>query len=173
MYQREYAMTGTNPAMVRQVMTQEHIDEAPEAETLETRFGTVTIYPKNPIVFPNGLLGLPDKFQFCLSPLPSDKLANFRLLQSLEDKALSFLTLPVAVDNPYIAREDIATACRDLDIPIEETAVLLIVSVQRAPTGIQVSANVRAPILVHGNRKLAAQYVFHNVKYQIRHPITL
>jgi flagellar assembly factor FliW len=172
MYQREYAMTGTNPAMVRQVLS-ENITETPATETLETRFGTVTIYPKSPIVFPNGLLGLPDKFQFCLCELPSEKLANFRLLQSLEDKALSFLTLPVAVDNPYIAKDDIATACRDLDIPLDGAAVLLIVSVQRGATGVQISANVRAPILVHGIRKLAAQYVFHNVKYQIRHPITL
>src|SRR5690554_4772706 len=99
MYQGERLMTGSGPA----VMNQPEMPEAAGADRIETRFGQVRVYRNQPIIFPTGMLGMPEKNQFCLTTLPSPKMARFKLLQSLEDDTLSFLTLPVDVANPILA----------------------------------------------------------------------
>ncbi len=155
------------------VVPPEPVADDHSPEVIDTRFGEVTIYRKDPVVFPNGLLGMPDKFEYCLTKLPSDKLARFKLLQSLDDLELSFITLPLEVNNPIIEQDDIAVACKDLDIRMENLTLLLIVTVHRLPTGIKLSVNARAPVCVNTPRRVANQYVFHNNKYDIQHMITL
>ena len=169
MLRQEYAMTGTGPA----VLSQTAIEDVPETEVIDTRFGKVTLYRKNPITFPNGVLGMPDKFQFCLTSFPSEKLSRFKLLQSIEDKELSFIMLPLEINNTMIDREDIDQACKDLDMAPDNVALLLVVSVQREGNVVHMSVNTRAPVFMNVQRRLAAQYVFHNSKYQIRQAITL
>lgn len=160
-------MTSAGPAIIGQPA----VEEESAGEVIDTRFGRVTIYRKSPIIFPNGMLGMPDKFQFCLTSFPSEKLSRFKLLQSLEEDALSFITLPVELDNTLVERGDIEQACRDLDVAVEQAAILFIVSVQRDVNGTQLLVNARAPIIMNVARRLAAQYVFHNSKYLIRQPI--
>ena len=167
---QEYVMTGTGMvAIPPQAMP----EEAQEIETIQTRFGQVTIYRKNPIVFPNGMLGLPDKFSFCLTKFPSEKLARFKLLQSLEDMELSFITLPLEMDNAVVERKDIEQACKDLEIASDDLTLLLVVTVHRTGNGVKLSVNARAPIFINTTRRVASQYVFHNTKYNIQHMITL
>lgn len=175
MYQGDYRMTGSGTAVLMQAGLGAQPNEAvaAEAEQMETRFGKVTVYRRNPIIFPNGVLGMPDKFQFCLTDFPIEKLARFKLLQSLEDAQLSFITLPLDIDNTVVERADLEQAARDLEIPLDQMAVLLIVSVHRETTGIKMSVNARAPILMHVARRVAQQYVFGSSKYDIRHLITL
>ena len=58
---------------------------------------------------------------------------QFKLLQSLDELQLSFITLPVAVSNNIITSEDIRSAAHDLQIDNQNLVVLLIVSVHRSP----------------------------------------
>lgn len=169
MLTQEYAMTGTGPA----ILSQTAVADVPDTEIIDTRFGKVTLYRKNPIVFPNGILGMPDKFQFCLTSFPSEKLSRFKLLQSLEDHALSFIMLPVELDNALIDRADVEQACKDLDLAPDNTALLLMVTVNREAGALHMSVNTRAPVFMNVQRRLASQYVFHNAKYQIRQPVTI
>lgn len=170
MNEQEMYMTGGGAVTVPPQAVPE--EKKAEVETLETRFGKVKISRENPIVFPNGLLGIPDKFEYCLTEFPSDKLERFRLLQSLDDGDLSFITLPVDVDNPIISKEDILVGCKDLDISEAELTLLLIVTVHRQTDGVRLSVNARAPIFVSTPRRVANQYVFHNNKYDIQHVVT-
>lgn len=172
MYTGEARMTGTNKAFVAEG-TAELVAGAPETEIMETRFGKVSLSRKQPIVFASGLLGLPDKTQFALVPFPAKKFERFQLLQSLDDAALSFITLPLDLDNGIIARAELEQAGADLNIEIQALAVLLIVSVHRETTGVRLSVNARAPILMHAQSKTAHQYVFASSKYSIRHVIAL
>ena len=160
-------MTGSNPAVLNQPM--------PEAESdvIDTRFGKVQLYRRQPIVFPNGLLGMPDKGQFCLTNFPSEKMVRFKLLQSLEDLALSFITLPVELANSILEQADMEQAAHDLDIPADQLITLLIVSVHREPSGTRLSVNARAPIFMHAGKRLATQFVFPHIKYDLRRLITL
>lgn len=170
MNKQEYVMTGTGMVAIP---PQSLPEEASDVETMQTRFGQVTVYRKNPIVFPNGLLGLPDKFSFCLTKFPSEKLARFKLLQSLEDAELSFITLPLEMDNAVVDRADIDQACKDLEITHDDLTLLLIVTVHRTGAGVKLSVNARAPIFINTTRRVASQFVFHNAKYNIQHMITL
>lgn len=144
-----------------------------DTEVIDTRFGKVTIYRKNPVIFPNGMLGMPDKFEYCITKLPSEKLARFKLLQSLDDLELSFITLPVEVNNPIIDKDDILAGCKDLDIRPDDLQLLLVVTVHRLPNAVRLSVNARAPIFINTPRRVASQYVFRNDKYQIQHMISV
>jgi flagellar assembly factor FliW len=144
-----------------------------DAEEIESRFGRVTVNPRQPIVFPSGLLGMPNKASFCLTHFPSEKMARFKLLQSLDDMALSFITLPVDLQNPIVERADLEQAAADLDMPINDVAVLFIVTVHRESGAAQLTVNARAPILVQVSRRQASQYVFPHTKYLIRQPLSM
>lgn len=163
-------MTGTGPAVIGQSILSSH---ANEVEELETRFGRVTVQPRQAIYFPTGLLGMPDRLNFCLTHFPSEKMARFKLLQSLDDAALSFITLPVDVQNPIIEQADLEQAARDLEMSMEHALVLLMVTVHRESGVAKLSTNARAPVLVDVSRKVAAQYVFPHTKYLIRQPLSL
>ena len=94
------------------------------------------------------------------------------MLQSLEDDSLSFITMPLDPENPIIEQKDIDAGCKDLSIDPKNLAMLLIVSVHRTPEAIRLSVNARAPLFMDVTRRVATQYVFHNNKYDIQHPIT-
>jgi flagellar assembly factor FliW len=170
MHQGVYGMTGSGPAVM---IPPVEMPETNQAELMQTRFGEVQVYRQQPLIFTNGVLGMPDRNQFCLTHFPSPKMQRFKLLQSLEDSSLSFITLPVDLQNPIIERADLEHAARDLEIPLEQLAVLLVVSVHRGAEGVRLSVNARAPMLLHSSKRLAAQYVFPHTKYDIRKIITL
>lgn len=144
----------------------------PEVEKIKSRFGEVTVDASRAILFPVGLLGMPDKFHFVLTDFPNPKMEQFKLLQSLDDESLSFITLPVELENNIIAKADIEHACREMEIPPEDLGIVLIVSVHRSMTSVQLSVNARAPIFFDVERRAAAQYVFTSNKYKIQHFIT-
>ena len=162
-------MTGSGPAVIGQAFAA----SLAETEELDTRFGRVAVSSRQAIHFPTGMLGIPDKFTFCLTHFPSQKMARFKMLQSLDDAALSFITLPVDITNPIIERTDLEHAAHDLNIPVHDLAVLLVVTVHRDSGVAKLSANARAPILIHLSRRVAAQYVFPHTKYLIRQPLTM
>lgn len=144
-----------------------------QPDVIDTRFGRVALRRDNPIVFPRGILGMPDKFHFFLTEFPSEKLRRFKLFQNLDDYSLSFITLPVDLHNGIIASEDLVGACVELGIQKENLAVLLIVSVHRSVKGVSITVNARAPLLIDSSSRIAAQYVFQSDKYKVQHPITL
>ncbi len=159
-------MAGTAP--------ESSLQQRPQQDTIETRFGSVVVSRENPIVFSKGLLGFPDKHNFCLAEFPSEKLRQqFKLLQSLDEDSLSFITLPLDIKNSIIAEEDIIAGCKDAEISTESLVTLLIVSVHRTPQQLRLSANARAPLFVDADKRIALQYVFRHDKYQVQHFITL
>lgn len=139
---------------------------------VETRFGKVTLQLGKAIHFPKGILGMPDKKGFCLTGFPMERFKQFKLLQSVEDEGLAFITLPLALENEFIQTQDIKDACATLSIPVKDVAILLIVTVHRRVNSISLSANVRAPLLIDAQNRVATQYVLPNNQYDIRHPIS-
>lgn len=140
--------------------------------TVKTRFGEVRIDVAKAIAFPKGLLGMPDRQRYVLAEFPSANMRQFKLLQSLEDQSLSFITLPLELKNSIIAEADLKEAAQNLGIPVNEMAILLIVSVHRGVEGVRISVNARAPVLVHAGSKAGAQYVFSYDKYKVQHMLS-
>ncbi len=144
-----------------------------EPDVIDTRFGKIALQRNNAITFARGLLGMPDKFHFFLTDFPSAKLARFKLLQCLDDYGLTFITLPLNLNNDIILAEDLSHACSELKIAVENLVTLLIVSVQRLPGKTSITVNARAPLLIDSSMRLAAQYVFPTDRYQVQHPIVV
>lgn len=138
-------------------------------ETIKSRFGDITVDTDKALLFPRGLLGMPDKFRFVLAHFPNPKMQQFMLLQCLDDKNLSFITLPLDLHNSIIAVDDLKAACRDLQIDETKLAVLLIVSVHRGADTMKLSVNARAPLLVDSERRTGGQHVFQQDHYKVQH----
>lgn len=141
------------------------------SQTVPSRFGDIVIDTRNTIMFSRGLLGIPEKQHFVLSNFPSEKMRQFKLLQSLDDANLSFITLPIDIENPVVEKEDILMACQALGIPLADLALLLVVSVYRTPESTRITANARAPLFLDAEKKWGVQHVFPNSKYKVQHVI--
>jgi len=138
-------------------------------ETIKTRFGEISVDTSKTIMFPLGLLGMPDRFHFVLTTFPNPKMQQFMLLQSMDDKNLSFITLPVDIHNGIVSAPDLRLACRDMQIEEANAAALLIVSVHRNFENVRLSVNARAPLIIDAVQKIGAQYVFQNDHYKVQH----
>jgi flagellar assembly factor FliW len=138
-------------------------------QTLESRFGTIKVNADNSVYFPRGILGFPENMDFYIADFPNSKMERFKVLRCVNEPELSFVVLPIAVDNKFIDNADIEEACEILEVSTESLAMLLIVSVHRKTSAVSLSVNVRAPIFIDTEKKVAAQFVLPNSKYQIRH----
>jgi len=138
-------------------------------ETIKTRFGDITVDVSKGLIFPRGLLGMPDKSNFVLANFPNPKMEQFTLLQSLDEKNLSFITLPLNLQNAIIAADDLRVVCRDLQIDEKNLALLLIVSVHRGLSETKLSVNARAPLLIDADSRSGMQYVFQQDHYKVQH----
>lgn len=147
------------------------LQELAHSMHIDSRFGPVVINTRNRIVFSRGLLGMPDKQQFALANFPNEKMQQFKLLQSMDEHALSFITLPIEVDNNIIEKEDILMACQALNIALGDLALLLVVSVYRTPEKTRITVNARAPIFLDAEKKWGVQHVFPHSKYLVQHII--
>jgi flagellar assembly factor FliW len=143
-------------------------DERTGTEQVDSRFGRITVDYDKQIFMEKGLLGIPDKTQFCLLPFPVKKFPQFCLLHSLNDHALSLIVLPLALENELIATEDVLEAAHDLQIAPASLSMLLVVNVYREVNNVRMSVNARAPIFIDTVAKRGEQVVLRNTKYMVR-----
>ena len=165
--------TAFNQERFRGVMSQpDEVNKSKKGEesgkmAIESRFGTIEVELENAIFFPHGLLGLPENLHFAITDIPKKNMGNFKLLQCLNDHSLSFVVLPLGLENPVIEKEDLEECCKTVGIPPEDLVVFLIASVHKTPESVKISVNARAPVVVDTNRKVAGQLVFPHGKYEI------
>jgi flagellar assembly factor FliW len=138
---------------------------------IENRYGRIEFDPDETLTLPQGLLGFSEYHEFGLTSLQDARLAQFKLLQCLDEKDLSFLLLPLNLESGQIDAQDIDEVCANLSIAKADAAFLLIVSIRPAESGISVSVNLRAPLVIDTNKRIARQYVIPNVKYDVRHQL--
>lgn len=135
-------------------------------------FGLIPYDENAVLVFPHGLPGFEDRCRFLPLTLPGRDPLVF--LQSLEDPALCFITLPVLVVEPSyrleVSREDRAL----LDLPPfspprigEDVLCLAVISVR--PGG--ATANLLAPIVVNLRNSRAVQAVSPSLAYSHQHAL--
>ena len=142
-----------------------------EVTTLETRFGTFSFAAEQVLDLPQGLLGFADKHAYGLAKLPNDTNGQFKVLQCLTDANLSFIVLPVPFNAGLIDAADLIDACQTLGISAENAAILLIVTIRPQPTGIKLTCNLQAPVILDTERRVGWQHVLHNNRYAVQHPL--
>lgn len=141
--------------------------------SFETRnFGRVSYEPQTAVQFPRGLPGFENRKRFLALQFDDSKPLVF--LQSLDDPALCFITLPVFTIDPAYRLSVEADDRAVLGLPPEQVLTigrdilcLVIVSVQETgPT-----ANLLAPIVVSLANLQAVQTIQANSGYSHQHSL--
>jgi flagellar assembly factor FliW len=135
-------------------------------------FGRIVYRDDVALTFPRGLPGFENYRRFLVLSLPHQEPLVF--LQSLEDAALCFLTLPVlAVDCSFrleISSEDRALIGLPPGLPPrigEDVLCLAVLSIrEEGPT-----ANLLAPLVVNLRNRLSVQAVAAESGYSHQHPL--
>jgi len=139
--------------------------------TVATRFGPIAGRWEDVIEMPQGPLGFTQHRRFALLTVPNPKLTQFRLMQSLEDADLSFIVMPCPSDGGPILQADLADACTAIGVALDDLQLMLIVTVRTVGDLVELSANLRAPVLMDTRRHVARQVVLANPTYPVRQAI--
>ena len=135
-------------------------------------FGTVEYEGNSAVEFPQGLPGFEERRRFVALTFPDSKPLVF--LQSLEDRSLCFVTLPVlSIDQHYrleVCEEDLARlglAPEQQPRIGKEVACLAVLTLQESgPT-----ANLLAPIVVNIGTLKAVQAIAPESGYSHQHAL--
>jgi flagellar assembly factor FliW len=108
------------------------------------RFGTVEIQPQDVIEFPFGLIGLGGLRYALIDRNPG---TGFLWLHSVDDPALA---LPVVSPHLFFSdfRLDIAVEDRERCSLDDQSPVTLYVTVRATPNPLDITANLRAPLVI-------------------------
>lgn len=141
-----------------------------------TKFGKITVNLESVIHFQHGLVGMPFAKNFCMTHYPDDKNNLYKLLQSIDDEKLCFITIPLPPsyyesDASLIKNEDLLAAVKFLNYNKNHVQVVLIATIHNQDNEYQVSVNLKAPIIIDSLTMRATQYIFHSPCYSIQHYI--
>ncbi|WP_413576914.1 flagellar assembly protein FliW [Bdellovibrio sp. HCB290] len=133
-----------------------------------SRFGQVELKQEDVLTFPEGLLGFADLRKFVLLDDPSDEI--FAWLQSCESAQIAFPVLEPELFAPaYKANltkgdmEAIKLTAND------KPRFFSIVTIPDDPT--QMTANLKAPVVINVTERIARQCVLQDNNLAIREPI--
>ena len=134
-------------------------------------FGTLDYEPEADLLtFPRGLAGFEDHHSWILL---DGKTGSIKWLQNIEDPALALpVTAPDAVKPDYEARisEDDLQAVGVKEWDSDGLVMLVVLTIpQTAPW--DMTANLRAPILVNADTRQALQAITLNETYPVHHHV--
>jgi flagellar assembly factor FliW len=133
-----------------------------------TRFGAIEISESDLFTFKDGLMGFADLHSFVLLDDPNDEI--FAWLQSCDRPGIAFPVLEPELFsqnyNPTITKSDLL-AVELLDK--KEARLFTIITVPEDAT--QMTANLKAPLVINAQRKIAKQVVVQENEFQIKFPI--
>lgn len=132
------------------------------------RFGQITVSDEELIEIPQGLLGFADCRKFCLVDAGDDTLMVW--LQSVENPAIAFAMLEPKIFKPDYAVRLSAAELRELKLEnINQSAVFSILTIPEDVA--QMTANLKAPLVINLKAKTARQVVLQENEYTIKHPM--
>ena len=132
--------------------------------------GCVTFKERDVILFPNGLIGFEEYTNFTLVVQP--ELAPFKWLLNIEEPSLCFPVVDpffiMEEYNPLPPVEEIKSIGLN---DIKDAQLYAIVNVGQE--AIQVSANLRGPLVINEQRRLGKQIVLVDSNYLLKYPIII
>lgn len=139
---------------------------------VSTHFGPIVVNESSTIEFPEGLPGFEERRRFL--PLQDTRQGGLVFLQSLECADLCFLALPAKGLRPdyqvALTAEDRETLGLPEGTPVigRDVAALAILSLAEgeAPT-----VNLRSPVVIHMQTRIAVQAIRPDELYQCREPL--
>lgn len=133
-----------------------------------TRFGQVEIQESDILAFPEGILGFAELHKFVLLDDPNDDI--FAWLQSCDEAAIAF---PVLEPELFHENYKINLAKADFEAlkmaNLERSRLFCIITIPDEPT--QMTANMKAPVVINVDARLARQCVLQDNSMAIREPV--
>ena len=134
------------------------------------RFGVIEADEAAALAFPEGLPGFPDCTRFIV--MDHDRETPLRWLQCIDRPEVAFLIVEpeqvmasYSVDVPPLVLEQIGWD--DTKDSASDVLVFVILNVD----GSELSANLRAPVVVHTGNRRAIQMIAEDMSLPLRHPI--
>ena len=133
-----------------------------------SRFGQVQLNSEDLINFPEGILGFSDLRKFVLLDDPNDEI--FAWLQSCEEPAIAFPVLEPELFSPNFKINLGKGELENLKLPASDKArVFCITTIPDDPT--LMTANMKAPVVINVELRIARQCVLQDNSLAIREPI--
>lgn len=131
-----------------------------------TRFGELEVNPNDIITFSEGLLGFENlKKYFVVDPGDSTLIL---WLQSTEDEKVAFPVIEPKIFKPDYIAKLLPADLNGLDLETLQTAKLY--SILTIPANVtEMSANLKAPIVINSAKKVAKQIVLQDSKLSVKH----
>lgn len=124
------------------------------------------------ITLPHGLYGLSKTNHFAfLSPIET-ALKPFKVLYNLEDPAISFIVLSAEPFNGFaLSADDKVKVADTYSIDLKSIKILYLVRIIKKDDALEMTANLRAPIVIDGDSKLAWQHILESTEFQFDFPL--
>ncbi len=138
---------------------------------IQTKYcGEITYTADEIIQFPNGLFGFENAHEFLLIRLEDDIASPF-CLQSTEEPNLAFVVLDPFQLVPDYAPDLPDEDCVRLGDPSGEHIALYAICVLREPMS-ESTVNLRYPIAMHLETRIAYQVILNNSGYTFQHKLS-
>ena len=122
-----------------------------------SRFGEVTVPEDALLVFPSGLVGLPQHTRYVVFDVEND--SGYQWLQSLDDSTLAVVIVPVELINPDFKVQMPVENLVELELGTDDpVAVSVIITIPKGNPE-QATANLRAPLIVNLKNRKAKQVI--------------
>jgi flagellar assembly factor FliW len=133
-----------------------------------SRFGAVELTEEDILTFPEGLLGFSDLRKFVLLDDPNDEI--FAWMQSCENPGIAF---PILEPELFLTNYKVDLSRLDLEViegqKDQTFRYFTIVTIPEDPT--QMTANLKAPVVINVKTRRARQCVLQDNNLAIREPI--
>lgn len=131
-----------------------------------TRFGELEVNPSDIVTFTEGLLGFENlKKYFVVDPGDSTLIL---WLQSTEDEKVAFPIIEPKIFKPDYIAKLLPADLNGLELDSLQTAKLY--SILTIPANVtEMSANLKAPVVINSNKKVGKQIVLQDSKLSVKH----
>lgn len=143
---------------------------------LQTKNGSIRYSPEDVYVFPQGIIGYEIWKRYLLLPVPGvAEDSPYMLLQSIDNKDLSFILMQIIVEDqedyeeePIIFYKDIKPCFDDANMELSSSAVLLVISIEVKNNQQIVSANLAGPIIMDPSLRTGKQVILEDDRYEAK-----
>ncbi len=148
-----------------------HLRLVQNMKLIQTKlFGEIGVDPEKLIVFEEGIIGFDFLKQFLLITDEENSESSISWLQSVDEPNFAMPVMdPLLIDegyNPVVEDELLKTLG---DFQDENLLVMVTVSV---PSQLEnMTANMKAPMIINGVNRRACQIIIDNDEYQVKYPI--
>lgn len=125
-----------------------------------SRFGELECRDEVLIRFPSGIIGFPQSTRYII--LDHDREAPFKWLQSVDEGGLAFVIMDPRVFKPDYRVTLEPAVLADLGSPADEDLILFVLLTVPPGDPDRITANLRAPVVVHEPTRHAKQIILHD-----------